>query len=97
MEDAGAGGSADRRRVRSLTHSSPSAGVHRALLQRRSLQTPTSVEEELLERRRQAGLGSGQLHANDHQSVCSNSEADAELTEAVEADAEEWKQVNKSM
>lgn len=95
MEDSG--GSVERRRVRSLTHSSPSAGMHRALLQRRSLQTPASVEEELLERRRQAGLGSGQLHSNDHQSVCSDSNVDAELTDAVEADAEEWKQVSESI
>lgn len=71
--------------------------MHRALLQRRSLQTPTSVEDELLERRRQAGLGGGQLHSNDHQSICSDADADAELTEAVEADAEEWKQVKGGM
>lgn len=93
--DVGPGGSADRKRVRSLTHSSPSAAMHRALLQRRSLQTHNGVEEELLERRRQAGFEGGQLHSNNHPSDGLDSEADTELTEAVEADAEEWKQVNE--
>lgn len=76
----------------SLTNSSPSAGLQRAMVQRRSLQT---LDDELQERRRQAGLNVGSPHREpaNHQSFCSD--ADAELTEAVEADAEEWKQVNE--
>ncbi|KAL2099690.1 hypothetical protein ACEWY4_004084 [Coilia grayii] len=83
-------GGAERRRVSSLTNSSPSAGLQRAMVQRRSLQT---LDDELQERRRQAGLNVGSPHREpaNHQSFCSD--ADAELTEAVEADAEEWKQI----
>ncbi|XP_048115901.1 serine/threonine-protein phosphatase with EF-hands 2-like [Alosa alosa] len=83
VEDAGAVGSVERRRVFSLTHSSPSASLHRSMQQRRSLQSSSGVEEELQEQRRQAGL------SVEHQSVCS----ETELTQAVEADAEEWKQL----
>ncbi|XP_062410346.1 serine/threonine-protein phosphatase with EF-hands 2-like [Sardina pilchardus] len=91
VEEGGAGGaslgSVERRRVCSLTHSSPSASLHRSMSQRRSLQAFSGggVEEELQERRRQAGLSV----SDDDPSVCS----EAELTEAVEADAEEWKQL----
>ncbi|XP_063065803.1 serine/threonine-protein phosphatase with EF-hands 2-like [Engraulis encrasicolus] len=96
-------GGAERRRVRSLTHSSPTAGAHRALLQRRSLQSHTNVEDELQERRRQAGLSPQRSIAmashgdsTSHQSLSLDADGDIDadtVTEAVEADAEEWKQI----
>ncbi|XP_031433258.1 serine/threonine-protein phosphatase with EF-hands 2 isoform X3 [Clupea harengus] len=93
-EDSGSSstrGGGGIRRTCSMTHSSPSSGVDRSLLQRRSLQSHSSVDDELQERRRQAGLGVSPSHSDDQQSYCSDK--DAELTEAVEADAEEWKQI----
>uniref|UniRef100_A0AAY4ERF7 Serine/threonine-protein phosphatase with EF-hands n=1 Tax=Denticeps clupeoides TaxID=299321 RepID=A0AAY4ERF7_9TELE len=77
-----------RRRVRSMTYSSP--GVSRPEVQRHSLQTLSSqVEEELRERRRRAGFSLS--HGDLHNSLSSDSDSDP--GENLETDAEDWKQV----
>ncbi|XP_036384634.1 serine/threonine-protein phosphatase with EF-hands 2-like [Megalops cyprinoides] len=85
-----------RPRMRSLTYSSPSRPVHK--LQRHSLQSLSSrvhhsVEEELRERRRQAGLS--QSYDNLRGSLSSDSDPDLDLDpcDGPEATSEEWKQI----
>lgn len=81
-----------RRRVRSLTHSNPTASRHE--IQRRSLQTYSTrtghnVEEELRERRRWAGLSASCERIHD----LASSDSDPDSGEVLETDAEEWKQI----
>ena len=83
-----------RRRVRSLTHCSPTP-TH-SDLQRRSLQTTSprvSVERELKERRRQAGFN--QSYGDLRSSFLS--ESDSDPGQAVETDGGEWKQVQEGL
>lgn len=82
-----------RRRVHSLTHSSSTGSRHE--VQRRSLQglnnrVTCSVEEELKERRRQAGLSQSY---GDLRNSLANSDSDPDSGELLESYGDEWKQI----
>ncbi|XP_036834942.1 serine/threonine-protein phosphatase with EF-hands 2 [Oncorhynchus mykiss] len=82
-----------RRRVHSLTHSSSTGTRHE--VQRRSLQglnnrVTCSVEEELKERRRQAGLSQSY---GDLRNSLANSDSDPDSGELLESYGDEWKQI----
>ncbi|XP_035247761.1 serine/threonine-protein phosphatase with EF-hands 2-like isoform X2 [Anguilla anguilla] len=80
----GSKGGGSRQRLCSLTHSSP-----RRSLQDLCSRVHRSVDEELKEQRRQAGLGLSHGHLHDYLSP----DSDSDSCKSQEANADEWKQI----